>query len=546
MEPRQDLWMKSSLARLVVALTVVAGSMTALGCGTPPDSDEVTARFERLTSCADGPVVKLLEGRARGVVVAGGSAFRGLPYAAPPTGDRRWRAPRPPANWSDIRDASAFAPSCPQGNGSFTSGKQDEDCLYLNVYTPESSQHSKRPVPVLVWLHGGGFSTGAGRDYDPVKLMANGVVVVTINYRLGALGFLSHPALAARRSEPTGNYGLMDQQEALRWVQDNIERFGGDAQNVTVAGESAGGLAVLAQLVSRGSRGLFQRAIVESGSFALTQRTLAEAEAVGEAFASSSGCSDQTLTCLRKLPVATLLSQFTAPVIPGTVDGDVLTESIGTALASGRFAHVPILNGTNHDEELLFILGLGVTVSGGTFRLLPPEGVTATNYPNVIASVLGVSESRAATIVSEYPLASYLAAPFALSALVGDANFACPALQQDRWTSRFVPTFAYELNDDATPARYLPIPAATHLSELEYLFDLPDAPYQALPTPDQERLAASMRAAWARFAAGEKPWAGEMPSRPFSGGPVQSLVPPVPQIETDFAARHHCAFWATR
>ena len=163
---------------------------------------------------------------------------------------------------------------------------------------------------MLVWIHGGGWTTGAGRDYDPTKLAADGIVVVTINYRLGALGFLAHPALASSPGGPSGNYGLMDQQAALRWVQRNITQFGGNPHNVTIAGESAGGLAVLVHLVSYGSRGLFQRAIVESGTFALKQQSLATAEAAGRAFASKAGCPDQTAACLRNLPVATLVSNF--------------------------------------------------------------------------------------------------------------------------------------------------------------------------------------------------------------------------------------------
>ena len=224
------------------------------------------------------PIVATRTGVVRGLQVSGGYAFRGLPYAAPPTGRLRWRPPQPPADRSGLRDATEFAPSCPQQPNPFQPpGSMNEDCLYLNVSTPTLNRSTDRPV--LVWIHGGGLTQDAGRNYDGSKLAAEGIVVVTINYRLGALGFLAHPALASRPGGPSGNYGLMDQQAALRWVQDNIDRFGGDPYNVTIAGESAGGLSVLSHLVSHGSRGLFQRAIVESGSFALTQPPLADAEA---------------------------------------------------------------------------------------------------------------------------------------------------------------------------------------------------------------------------------------------------------------------------
>jgi para-nitrobenzyl esterase len=415
-----------------------------------------------------------------------------------------------------------------------------------------NDRRHEKDLPVFVWIHGGGFTSGAGRDYDPIKLAAEGIVVVTVNYRLGALGFLSHPALASWPGGPSGNYGLMDQQAALRWVRFNIEQFGGDADNVTIAGESAGGTAVLAHLVSRSSRGLFRRAIVESGSFALTQQSLAVAEANGQAFASSAGCPDQTAECLRNLPTDDLLRNFPTVAIPGVVDGRVLTESIGTALAGGRFARVPILNGTNHDEERLFLVlgpfvGLpnGLTVSGGTYVAVP-EPIAPESYRRDIALVLSVTDARAAAIAAEYPLNAYASPDVAFSALVGDANFACTALQMDAWLSRRAPTFAYEFNDDAAPWRYAPVPVATHLSELPYLFDLPDAPIQVPLSLDQEALAARMRTAWANFAASGDPSSAALPWPSFDVAHVMSLVPPQPQVETDFAMKHHCSFWAAR
>jgi para-nitrobenzyl esterase len=245
---------------------------------------------------------------------------------------------------------------------------------------------------------------------------------------------------------------------------------------------------------------------------------------------------------LRTLSVDTLLNTFPGAAIPGVVDGQVLTESIGTALAAGQFAHVPILDGSNHDEERLFVADLGVAVSGGRF-----VGVPVDTYQNQIAAVLGVSDARAAAIAAEYPLGAYPSQTIALSTLVADANFACPAFQVDTWTSQQVPTFAYEFNDDAAPPRYAPTnpPVATHESELPYLFDLPNAPLQGALNPDQQALAASMRAAWATFAASGDPSSTAVPWPAFdASGQVMSLVPPQPQVETTFAASHQCAFWA--
>src|SRR5579871_262607 len=273
------------------------------------------------------PIVRIDDGLVRGASAAGVDSFLGIPYAAPPTGDLRWRPPRPAAGWTGVRDATAFGPSCPQAPSPFAPpGPFSEDCLYLNVYAP-ASRGGFGGRPVLVWIHGGGLVQDAARDYDGTKLAADGVVVVTINYRLGALGFLAHPALAARPGGSAGNYGLMDQQAALRWVQRNIARFGGDPDNVTIAGQSAGGLSVLAQMVSPGARGLFQRAIVQSGAFALNQQPLATAEAAGEKFATAVGCPDQTAACLRNVPVSELVAKFGVE-IPGVVDGSVLTQPI--------------------------------------------------------------------------------------------------------------------------------------------------------------------------------------------------------------------------
>ena len=520
-------------------------ALTALTLATAATAGAATAH----AGSGGAPIVRTGDGAVQGMTVGTVNEFLGVPYAAPPTGNLRWRPPQPPAPWQGIRDATQFAPSCPQPPSPFAPhGTFSEDCLYLNVYTPMLPGGDGNRRPVLVWIHGGGLTEEGSSNYDGAKLAADGAVVVTINYRLGALGFLAHPALASRPGGPAGNSGLMDQQAALRWVQDNISQFGGNPDNVTIAGQSAGGLSVLAQLVSTGARGLFQRAIIESGAFALNQQPLAAAEAAGEAFAAQVGCPDQTATCLRNLPVANLVTpDFVG--IPGVVDGKVLTEPIGAALAAGQFAHVPVLNGTNHDEEQLFVAGLGLAVSGGTFVPIP-EGnmVTPGGYQGDIAAVLGVPAARAAAIVGEYPLSAHASPDAALSTLVSDANFACPALQVDQQTSARVPTFAYEFNDDNAPQPYTQpgfITVATHESELPYLFDLPNAPFHPAPSPDQQTLAASMRAAWVNFAATGNPVTAALPWPAFGDSQhMLSLVPPQPQAETDFAARHHCAFWA--
>jgi para-nitrobenzyl esterase len=285
---------------------------------------------------------------------------------------------------------------------------------------------------------------------------------------------------------------------------------------------------------------------VESGTFALNQRPLATAEASGEKFAQSVGCPDQTAACLRSVPVSDLVSKFGVE-IPGVVDGSVLTQSIGTALARGQFARVPVINGITHDEELLFVAGLGITVSQGTNIPLAGDPKDPANYQANIAQALGVTDARAAAIAAEYPLSAYPSPVVALSLLVSDASFACPALQVDRWTAaRGVPTYAYQFNDDNAPVNIVgaSLGLATHGTELPYLFDQPNAPHPAVLKADQQALAASMRTDWASFARTGNPSSRSLPWPSFNGTRVLSLVPLQSQITTDFAAAHHCSFWA--
>jgi para-nitrobenzyl esterase len=487
-----------------------------------------------------GPVVATANGPVRGVSTGGADEFLGIPYAAPPVGPLRWRPPMPAADWQGVRDATQFAPHCAQPALPLGQGSTSEDCLYLNVYVPPGGETPGHPHAVMVWIHGGALVTGESDVYDPAKLVRNGVIVVTINYRLGVFGFLAHPALADRAGGPSGNYGLMDQQAALRWVQRNIRRFGGDARNVTIFGESAGGLSVLSQLSSPGARGLFAKAIIESGAYNLTQPPLATAEAAGEAFATKVGCSSQTAACLRSVPVSTILANTNAGGYVPDIDGQVLTQSIGTALASGQFNRVPVVDGSNHDEWRLFV----------AIAELEGSPVTAANYQAEIASTLGVSATVAAAIAARYPLSAYPSPAIALGAVGTDAIFACHALTVDQSVSKYVPTYAYEFNDENAPQTLLPPVSfpygAAHASELQYLFNLP-ALFPGSLSPPQQRLAGAMQSYWTNFAKrGFPSWFG-VPFWPRFNAVTQrmeSLIPPRPQLETGFGAEHNCAFWA--
>jgi para-nitrobenzyl esterase len=391
----------------------------------------------------------------------------------------------------------------------------------------------------MVWIHGGALVSGESNDYDPAGLVADGVTVVTINYRLGALGFLAHPALAGPNGQ-SGDYGLMDQQAALRWVQRNIANFGGDPRNVTIFGESAGGLSVLSQVASPQARGLFAKAIAESGSYNLTQTSLASAETAGEAFATQAGCASQTAACLRSLPVSTILADQDASGYTPNINSEVLPTSIGTAFATGDFNRVPIINGTNHDEWRLFV----------ALSELEGNPVTAANYQSMIAATLGVPAAAAAIIAAQYPLTVYSSPSVALGAVGTDAIFACPALSIDESVSKFVPTFAYEFNDENAPENFLPPVSfpygAAHATEIQYLMALPTAAFPGTLTAQQQQLAATMKGYWTSFAKSGFFSSFGTPFWPLFNTlsqKMQSLVPPAPQTETDFATTHNCAFW---
>ena len=511
-----------TLAALVAAAPAVsAGTLGGQAPGSP-----------------GGPIAGTANGLVRGVASGPVDEFLGIPYAAPPVGVLRWQPPQPAASWAGVREATAFAPHCPQPASPFGQASMSEDCLYLNVFTPShyvpGSGH-----PVMVWIHGGALVTGEGDDYNPAPLVADGVTVVTINYRLGALGFLAHPALADAKGQ-SGDYGLEDQQAALRWVQRNIASFGGNPRNVTVFGESAGGLSTLSQVASPQAKGLFQKAIVESGSYDLTQAPLASAEAAGEGFATKAGCASQTAACLRSLPVSTILADEDTAGYTPNINSEVLPESLGTAFATGDFNRVPIINGTNRDEWRLFV----------ALSELEGNPVTASNYQSMISSTLGVPAAAAAVIAAEYPLSAYSSPSVALGAVGTDAIFACPGLTIDQSVSRYVPTFAYEFNDENAPENFLPPVSfpygAPHASEIQYLMDLPTAAFPGTLSAQQQRLAATMQGYWTDFAKRGFPSSFGTPLWPRFNDLTQtmaSLVPPTPQTETDFSSTHKCAFW---
>lgn len=499
---------------------------------------------------AADPAAETEYGRVVGTERSDVRRFLGIRYAAPPVGDQRWQPPRPPAAEAGEIQAKQFANHCPQNASPYGLASTTEDCLFLNVYAPARAgrgESGDRQLPVMVYIHGGSLVVGESDDYDPTRMVTEGdVVVVTVNYRLGALGFLAQPALDAE-GHPAANYGVLDQQEALGWVRRNIAAFGGNPLNVTIFGESAGGVSVLSHLASPASTGLFNRAIVQSGAYGLRLPTLAQAEEQGNAFAAGLGCTGdpsaaETAACLRQVPVEQILAtNSSAPSGPVTiVDGTVLPLSFNTAFRTGAFNQVPVINGSTHDEYRLFV------ASG--FDLTPAGPLTAERYTALVSTAYGAD---AAAVLAAYPVENYPSPDLAYAALATDAVFACTGLALSGWLSDYVPTWAYEFNDPDAPEAFLPpvsFPyAAAHASELQYLFDIRKLPGTPELNEDQQRLARGMVRHWTRFAHNGRPGGGaSAPAWPRfrqASERIQSLEPPMPETKTGFSAHHHCDLW---
>jgi para-nitrobenzyl esterase len=526
--------------KLTVSAIAILAASAALFAGTG-------ARASGTPAAWPAPlVVHTDKGFVRGIEAGGARKFLGIPYAAPPTGPLRWRPPQPALRWRGIMDAAKPGPVCAQ-TGSVVTGEPvtstAEDCLYLNVYTPPALTH--RAVPVMVWIHGGGFTGGAGSIYDGAPLTTgHNVIVVTINYRLGPFGFLALPSLDSESpGRASGDYGLMDQQAALRWVQRNARAFGGDPGNVTIFGESAGGASVCDNMASPTASGLFSRAIAESGCFLLSS-TRQAAEQQGATFAAKLGCTDPATAagCLRGKSAAALLAEAGGPLGGwGPVAGTpVLPLQPASAFAAGRYAHVPLLQGTNHDEGRFFV--------GFEFDALG-KPLTAAQYPQVLTAQFGAA--AAARIQAVYPLSGYASPDLAYAAVFTDSAFSCPALDADLLTSRSG-VYGYEFADENAPDNFgitfsFPLGAA-HSTELQYVFG--KIPYLDVTPPfttAQFALSAQMMGYWTRFAATGNPNGGGAPYWPrFSSArqQIQELVPGATAPQTGFPAEHHCAFWA--
>lgn len=537
------------------AISILAGAISGCLSDSDSESNPPSMTDSLQTQTEQGPVEGTLE--SDGVIT-----FKGLRYAAPPVGSLRFAPPAPPADRGEkLLVADEFGSACVQPNSIFGVAGSSEDCLFLNVYTPEIAGD----LPVMVWIHGGGLETGSGGEgANPARLVNEDVVVVTINYRLGLLGFLAHPALSASSSTgESGNYGIMDQQAALAWVQQNIQNFGGNPRNVTLFGESAGAYSVFAHLVAPESAGLFDKAIVQSGSFlsAQSSQSLSAGEAVGDALVATLDCEADVVACLRDLtPEQILAAQATflasGQVLQAFSETQLLPNPIAERIATGQVHNAPILAGTNLDEYRLYV-GLG---------LLTGVNVTTENYEQRIREKLGLDtllgsvaagEAVAAKIAAEYPTSSYETPALALSAIGNDAIFHCTSLDQARALSSHIDTYAYRFSDSNAP-RLPEVPSvpgfdfgAAHAFEIPYLLASRESLKALGMTSEQIDLADRMVDYWTNFAkfGDPNPSSGVDPVWPkFStnSGTFMNLIPSSSNTVSAvlFESDHHCAFWA--
>ena len=459
---------------------------------------------------AGAPRVRVSTGTLQGSTAEAVDSFLGIPYAAAPTGDLRWRAPQAAAAWSGTRQATEYGDSCPAAASTNGPRSETEDCLYLNVQRPATARTNSR-LPVYVWIHGGGLLNGSGSQHDgSLIVQSTDAIVVTINYRLGVFGFLGHPGLTAETGE-SGNYGFMDQQAALWWVQKNIAAFGGDPTRVTIGGESAGGFSICAHLSAPGSQGAFASAMIQSG--ACLSQTQQEADATGLSVAQAADCSADSdaaaVACLRTASVATLID---GPLASATfVDGTpTLPTDPGEAVASGQFARVPVVVGANRDE-------------GRTFS----QGFIGLDEAEYSVWLQAVYPDRWERILSSYPWpddAGTFTAAYLIGAIMTDSGMigsigGCFNLALTETLAEYTRTYAYEF-DHRTGPGLSPTPegyewGAGHAAELAYLWPSFDNGTPIAPTFDasERQLSADMVRAWGSFvtvgtpaAAGSQRW----------------------------------------
>lgn len=458
---------------------------------------------------ADSLTVKTAQGKVQGKTLNDGKvkAFLGLPYAAPPVGDLRWKAPQPAVTWKGKRDATKFGAHCAQGHVFddmvFQDNGESEDCLFLNVYTP-ANVAKKSKLPVMFWIHGGGYEGGSGDEprHNGDFLPAKGVVLVTINYRLGPFGFLATTDLAKEANGTAGNYGLLDMVAALQWVKANIASFGGDPGNVTIFGESAGSFAVCTLMASPMARGLFQKAIGQSGGAFSDSGPVDTVEIRAkkdDTWVASLGVS--SLAELRSLPTVKILAAVKNKPggFPTVIDGRILPEQVESIYAAGKQAHLPLLAGWNRDE--------------GSFAT---SGMTAAKFQEMAA---GLFKDRAPEFLKLYPgdtdeRAQRSDLDYSGDTFIGFSTWKW--IEAHRKTGES-PVYRYHFELAALPSKFHPNTVAFHSDDIEYVFGTLDTRPGWVVRPEDRKLSEQMMGYWTNFAKTGDPNGPGLPEWPKYG-----------------------------
>jgi para-nitrobenzyl esterase len=461
---------------------------------------------------AQSLTVKTEQGKVHGKTINGDKvkAFMGLPYAAPPVGDLRWKAPQAPAKWKGERDATRYGAHCAQNavfaDMIFQDGVNSEDCLFLNVYAPADAT-SKSKLPVMFWIHGGGFAGGASSeprhngDFLPLK----GVVLVTINYRLGVFGFLVTEELAREANGTSGNYGLLDMVAALQWVKANIKEFGGNPDNVTIFGESAGSAAVSTLMAAPMAKGLFHRVIGESGApfgeGVLGYQPVETREKSDGEWVAKTGAKN--LKELRAMSMAAILEAAKSRGMVGfgpDIDGNLLTESVRDTYAAGRQAHVPLLAGWNRDEGSFFVQG----------------GMTVDKFKGMATSMF---KDRADEFLKFYPADNDQQALRSAIDYGSDSFIAFGTwqwLEAHRKTGQS-PVYRYHFELASPPSKFHPGSFAFHSDDIEYVFGTLDTRPGSEWRPEDRKLSEEMMGYWTNFARNGDPNGPGLPQWPKYG-----------------------------
>lgn len=527
----KNLWKRTRSLLTIMAIALAALAITGTASARTLSGLAGAAPRQPLLT------VHTKDGGLEGTVSQGAHEFLGVPYAAPPVYGLRFEPPQPVSPWSGVRAATAQAPACIQYQPSGVKDGQatSQDCLYMDIYTPRGARAGDK-LPVVFWMHGGAHTQGTGVIYGGQRFATlTNSIFVSINYRLGADGFLALPQFG----QGSGNYGLLDEIAALRWVNANIAVFGGNAQNITIDGQSAGSGAVCDMLASPLAHGLFERGILESGPCNGTQPlSVAAADAKGEQFAAAAGCADPATVaaCLRSAWTPNLVAAEQKVVINSPTAGtDVLPVPPEQTILSGHWNKVPLIVGSVRSEAKLFDIA--------------QASLTAAQYTAEIQSLYG---ANAAAVLQHYPLSDYQKPFYALAAVGTDSGNACRSYWLAGQVAKQVPTYEEEFNDPTSPTLFGFQPPGidmsnAHSAELAYLWNF-TLGYRPL-TPVELALGNQMDRYWGGFASAANPNAAGLLGWPLVTGsshPVIDLRPTGNTVSTTlFPAEHQCGFWST-